>query len=114
MLLAEGLNELLVHGLVAVVSEDTEQGLAVVKSLGRLVKATGEAVVDKSCLRDLLDGGDDIHGAGVSRGSCGRSVNGHGFISFNIRHGDRLVKSSMNNESEKAAKIRVYFKPERP
>ena len=66
MLLAEGLNELLVHGLVAVVSEDTEQGLALVKSLGRLVKATGEAVVDESCLQDLLDGGVDIHGAGGS------------------------------------------------
>ncbi len=54
MFLAESLDELLVHGLVAVVGEDTEKGLSLVKSLGRLVKATGKAVVDEGGLQYLL------------------------------------------------------------
>jgi len=54
MFLAESLDELLVHGLVAVVGEDTEKGLSLVKSLGRLVKATGKAVVDEGGLQNLL------------------------------------------------------------
>lgn len=54
MFLAESLDELLVHGLVAVVGEDTEKGLSLVKSLGRLVKATGKAVVNEGSLQNLL------------------------------------------------------------
>jgi hypothetical protein len=54
MFLAESLDELLVHGLVTVVGEDTEKGLSLVKSLGRLVKATGKAVVDEGGLQNLL------------------------------------------------------------
>ena len=86
MLLAKGLDKLLVHRLVAVVSQNTEEGLALVESLGRLVEASGQTVVDEGGLEDLLDGGVDVHGAGDS-GSGGRGVDGHGFISFNVGHG---------------------------
>ena len=62
MLLAESLDQLLVHGLVAVVGEDAEKGLAFVQGLSGLVKASGEAVVDEGGLQHLLNGRVDVHG----------------------------------------------------
>ena len=50
MLLAESLDQLLVHGLIAVVGEDAEKGLTFVQGLSGLVKAPGETVVDEGGL----------------------------------------------------------------
>ena len=89
MFLAKSLDELLVHGLVAVVGQNAEKSLALVQSLGRLVEAAGEAVVDEGGLQDLLDGGVDVHrpGGDGDRGLVGGGDFGHGFISFDVGHG---------------------------
>jgi hypothetical protein len=90
VLLAESLDEFLVHRLVAVVGQDAEKGLTLVQSLGGLVKAAGETVVDEGGLQDLLDGGVDVHRAGGhgDRGVVdGGGDFGHGFISFDVGHG---------------------------
>jgi hypothetical protein len=52
--LAESLDQFLVHGLVAVVGQDAEEGLTLVQSLGGLVEAAGKTVVNESSLQDLL------------------------------------------------------------
>ncbi len=62
MFLAKSLDQFLVHGLIAVVGEDAEQGLALVQSLGGLVKTPGKTVMDEGSLQDLLDGRVDVHG----------------------------------------------------
>ena len=49
VLLAQGSHQLLVHGLVAVLGEDTEEGLPFVQGLGRLPQAPRQAVRDQ-CL----------------------------------------------------------------
>ena len=46
--LAEGSDQLLVHGLVAVLGEDAEQGLPLVQSLGSLPQPSGETVGNQS------------------------------------------------------------------
>ena len=46
--LAEGGDQLLVHGLVAVFGEDAEQGLPLVQSLGSLPQPSGETVGNQS------------------------------------------------------------------
>jgi hypothetical protein len=52
--LAESLDQFLVHGLVAIVSQDAEEGLTLVQSLGGLVEAAGKTVVNEGSLQDLL------------------------------------------------------------
>ena len=81
MLHAESGDKLLVAGLVTVLAQDAQQGLALVKSLGALAQATAQAVGDESLLKNLLDGGVNVHGSG-------RSCNGGGgnIISLYIRH----------------------------
>jgi len=61
---AQGGDQLLVHGLVAVLGQDAQQRLTLVKRLGSLTDTAGETVGDESLLQDLLDGGVDVHGAG--------------------------------------------------
>ena len=46
--LAESSDQLLVHRLVAVLSEDAEQGLPLVQGLGGLPQATGKTISDQS------------------------------------------------------------------
>ena len=48
MLHAQGGDKLLVHGLVAVLCEDAEQGLPLVQSLGSLPQPSGETVGNQS------------------------------------------------------------------
>ena len=48
MLHAQGGDQLLVHGLVAVLGEDAEQGLPLVQSLGSLPQPSGETVGNQS------------------------------------------------------------------
>ena len=69
MLHTEGRDELLVHRLVTVLSQDTEEGLPLVQGLGGLPHATGETVGDESLLQNLLDGGVDVHGPGGGGGA---------------------------------------------
>jgi hypothetical protein len=69
----QSLDDFLVHGLVAVVGQDTDKGLTLVQSLGGLVKGASETVVDEGGLQ----GGVDVH----------RTGDGHGFISFDVGQG---------------------------
>ena len=46
--LAEGSDQLLVHGLVAVLGEDAQQGLPLVQGLGGLPQSAGKTVSDQS------------------------------------------------------------------
>merc|ERR1711994_555967 len=80
MLLTEGSDQLLVHGLVAVLGEDAEQGLPLVQSLGSLPQTSGETVGNQSLLEHLLDCLIDAHWAGGLNGGSARH------ISFNIGH----------------------------
>jgi len=57
----QGLNELGVLVVVAVLGEDAEAGGATVQGLGALVKATAEPVVHKRRLEHLLKSIDDAH-----------------------------------------------------
>merc|ERR1719189_1518327 len=95
VLLAESSDQLLVHRLVAVLSEDAEQGLPLVKGLGGLPQATGKTISDQSLLEHLLDRLVDTHGAGGLDGRGARH------ISFNIRHVGILdcAKYSCRSES---------------
>ena len=54
MLLTQSLYELLVHWFITVVCENAKESLPLVQSLGRLVKTTGQTVVDESGLQHLL------------------------------------------------------------
>merc|ERR1719216_241818 len=54
---AESRDELLVHRLVTVLGQDTQESLSLVQGLGGLPHTTGQAVGDESLLQDLLDGG---------------------------------------------------------
>ena len=54
MLSTEGLNELDVLSLRAGLDEDAKVGLTLVEGLGALAETTGETVVDKSVLQNLL------------------------------------------------------------
>merc|ERR1712112_515250 len=80
---AEGGHELLVHGLVTVLSQDAEQGLALVQSLGSLTESASKAISYQSLLEDFLDGSVNVHGPAGHGGSGGD-------ISFNITHVDLL------------------------
>merc|ERR1719430_1018318 len=80
MLAAQGSHQLLVHRLVTVLCEDTEQGLPLVQSLGRLSQPSGETVGNQSLLEHLLDCLIDAHWAGGLNGGSARH------ISFNIGH----------------------------
>jgi len=50
---AQGGDQLLVHGLVAVLGQDAQQRLSLVKRLGSLTDTAGESVGDESLLQDL-------------------------------------------------------------
>merc|ERR1719410_743218 len=80
---AQGGDQLLVHGLVAVLGQDAQQRLTFVKRLGGLTDTAGETVGDECLLQDLLDSGVNVHGAGG--GGDGGCV-----ISLNIRHDEFL------------------------
>ena len=54
MLLTQSLYELLVHWFITVVCENAKESLPLVQSLGRLVKTTGQTVMDESGLQHLL------------------------------------------------------------
>ena len=54
--LAESGDELLVHGLVAVLGEDAEQGLPLVQGLGSLPQATGKTISDQSLEKLTISG----------------------------------------------------------
>ena len=86
---AQSRDQLLVHGLIAVLGQDAEKSLALVKSLlglphspGKYISTLrlisgaflvsdlpGETIGDESLLEDLLDGGVDIHGPGGGGGA---------------------------------------------
>ena len=51
--LAEGSDQLLVHGLVAVLCEDAEQGLPLVQSLGSLPQPSSETVGNQSLNKEI-------------------------------------------------------------
>ena len=53
--LAESGDQLLVHGLVAVLGEDAEQGLPLVQSLGSLPQPSGKTVGNQSLKGILLN-----------------------------------------------------------
>merc|ERR1719384_2590376 len=95
VLLAESSDQLLVHGLVAVLSEDAEQGLPLVQGLCSLPQSAGKTISDQSLLEHLLDCLIDAHGAGCLNGRGARH------ISFNIRHVGILdcAKYSCRSES---------------
>ena len=52
--LTEGSDQLLVHGLVAVLGEDAEQGLPLVQSLGSLPQPSSETVGNQSLKRKFV------------------------------------------------------------
>ena len=54
--LAESSDHLLVHRLVAVLSEDAEQGLPLVQGLGGLPQATGKTISDQSLEKLTISG----------------------------------------------------------
>ena len=76
VLKAEGLNELDVRGLLAVLSQNAKVSLATIKGLGALVQTTSKTIVDQSTLQDLLNRGKDSHVAARGALSCCISV-GH-------------------------------------
>merc|ERR1719411_2059792 len=76
---AQSRDQLLVHGLIAVLGQDAEKSLALVESLLGLPHSPGETIGDESLLEDLLDSGVDIHGPGGGGGAGN-------VISLNIRH----------------------------
>ena len=76
---AESGDQLLVHRLITVLGQDTEESLSLVQSLGGLPHTSGQAVSDESLLEDLLDGGVDVHGTGGRGG-------GWNVISLIVRH----------------------------
>ena len=94
---AQSCDQLLVHGLVAVLGQDTEQCLPFVQGLGGLPDTTGKAVSNESLLEDLLDGGVDVHGSGWDD-------SGWDFISLNIRHGEFLDVWGLKHKSRKPNK----------
>merc|ERR1719150_1850101 len=49
MLLAQSLDQLLVSGLVAVFSQNAQDGLPLVQGLGSLMKTTMKTVMDRKC-----------------------------------------------------------------
>merc|ERR1719348_932433 len=80
---AQGSNQLLVHGLVAVFGKNAQEGLAFVQGLGSLAESAGKSISDEGLLEDFLDGGVNVHGPAGRGGS-------RGDISFNITHVDLL------------------------
>jgi hypothetical protein len=76
VLLAEGLNELLVSGLVTRGREDAEVSSALIESLDGLVKTTGKTLVVERVLDDLLKG---IHGG---KDDLGGLLDGNNSSSF--------------------------------
>merc|ERR1740128_1249514 len=93
MLHAQSSDKLLVHGLVAVLSQDTQKCLPFVQGLGGLPHTTGQAISNKSLLQNLLNGSVNIHWA---RWSGGR----RNIISLNIRHGEFLDEFWVSCRSE--------------
>merc|ERR1711997_697841 len=85
MLLAQSLDQLLVSGLVAIFSQDAQDGLPLVQGLGSLMKT----VMDQSGLEDFPKSGLQVHTTcsevigGCSNGS---DCCGHGLI-FTVGHG---------------------------
>jgi len=79
---AEGGDQLLVHGLVAVLGENAQQSLTFVKSLSCLPESSCESVGDEGVLQHLGDSGVDVHRTRRHDrcGDCG------GIISLDIRH----------------------------
>ena len=64
--LAESGDELLVHGLVAVLGEDAEQGLPLVQGLGSLPQSAGKTISDQSLeIEDVSTKGIEDFGWGV-------------------------------------------------
>ena len=64
--LAKSGDELLVHGLVAVLGEDAEQGLPLVQGLGSLPQSAGKTISDQSLeIEDVLTKGIEHFGWGV-------------------------------------------------
>jgi len=70
VLIAETLNELGVVGLVAVLGQDAEEGLALVEDLDGLAKTLGHTVVENGLLEDLLEG---ILDGELTAGGSGKS-----------------------------------------
>ena len=72
MLVAQGLNELDVLGLIAGLAQHTQVGLTAVKGLGGLTQTTGETVVHQGLLEHLLKSILNAHSTALgSRGSLG-------------------------------------------
>merc|ERR1712004_183594 len=77
MLGTQGLNETLVHGLVAVVGKNAEECCALVKSLGTLPQSTGQTIVNQGSFEYLLKSSTNVHYS---------SLYGGNIISFRVRH----------------------------
>jgi len=63
MLHAKSGDQLLVHGLVAILGQNAKKSLSFVESLGGLSHTSGKTIGDESLFENLLDGGVDIHGS---------------------------------------------------
>merc|ERR1719192_44667 len=103
VLLAEGGDQLLIHGLVAILGEDAKQGLPLVQSLGSLPQPSGETVGNQSLLEHLLDCLIDAHWASGLNGGGARH------ISFNIGHVAILDCAKYSCRSESSNKSLVVF-----
>merc|ERR1719211_667844 len=57
MLHAESSDQFLVHGLITILGQNTEQSLSLVQCLGCLSHASGKTVGNESLFENLLDGG---------------------------------------------------------
>jgi hypothetical protein len=62
VLVAEGLNETLVGGLIAALSEDAKVSILTVKSLNGLTETTGQTVMLEGLLQDGLQSLEVVHG----------------------------------------------------
>ena len=70
VLVAESLDQLDVVGLITVLGQDAEEGLALVKDLDGLAETAGDAVVEHGLLEHFLEGLLDAH---LSAGGGGKS-----------------------------------------
>ncbi|GIL59634.1 hypothetical protein Vafri_14369, partial [Volvox africanus] len=87
VLSAQRLDQLLVIGLVAVLSQDAQLSLTLLNGPASLVQATAQAVVRQGLLQNHLHSGVDVHGLAGGGGL----LHNHG-RSLSVRHfGPRLL-----------------------
>ncbi|GMR44501.1 hypothetical protein PMAYCL1PPCAC_14696, partial [Pristionchus mayeri] len=96
VLLAESLDELDVHGLLAVLSQHGEMGLALVERLGSLVKALSESIGEVSGAQGGLEGRLHVHhcrsgGGGSNHGGGGALISSFRHVCRNPRWGLKKV-----------------------